>query len=38
VFAPKPGFSYSTQTDAEPGWLLTEVYDGSKQKNAIGDI
>jgi len=35
VFVPKPGYSYSAETDVEPGWLLTEVYDSGKNKTLL---
>ncbi len=35
VFVPKPGYNYSAETDAEPGWLLTEVYDSGKRKTLL---
>lgn len=35
VFVPVPNYRYSPWTDKEPGWLLTEVYDGGKQKTFL---
>ena len=35
VFIPKPNHGYSADTNAEPGWLLTEVYNGGKQKTIL---
>jgi hypothetical protein len=32
MIVPKPGYSYSAESEAEPGWLLTEVYDSGKHK------
>jgi all-trans-8'-apo-beta-carotenal 15,15'-oxygenase len=35
VFVPKPGYSYSAESEAEPGWLLTEVYDSGNRKTLL---
>jgi all-trans-8'-apo-beta-carotenal 15,15'-oxygenase len=35
VFAPQSGFSYAAGASAEPGWLLTVVYDAGTQQSAL---
>jgi all-trans-8'-apo-beta-carotenal 15,15'-oxygenase len=35
IFAPEPGYDYSKNPDAEPGWLLTEGYEGRIQKSFL---
>ena len=32
IFAPKPRFLYETGSVNEPGWLLTQVYNGHTRK------
>lgn len=35
IFAPEPDFTYVADSGQEPGWLLTEVYDGHKHKSFL---
>ena len=35
VFVPKPKHIYPSDASAEPGWLLTEVYNSGKQKTLL---
>lgn len=35
VFAPNPGFPYSSLSKDEPGWLLTEVYNGRTKRSFL---
>jgi all-trans-8'-apo-beta-carotenal 15,15'-oxygenase len=35
VFIPLPGGRYHPDSDAEPGWLMTEVYDSRTKKSSL---
>ena len=35
VFIPKPQYLYSSANNAEPGWLLTEVFDAGNLKTSL---
>jgi all-trans-8'-apo-beta-carotenal 15,15'-oxygenase len=35
VFAPRPGVSYRPEDDGEPGWILTEVYNGNTKRSCL---
>jgi all-trans-8'-apo-beta-carotenal 15,15'-oxygenase len=38
VFAPLPGFPYDPYSGEEPGWLLTEVYNGNTRRSFLSVI
>lgn len=35
IFAPRPGFHYSPGSKDEPGWLLTEIYNGKTKRSFL---
>jgi len=35
VFAPGPGWSYDPVSGREPGWLLTDAYDGHARRSFL---
>jgi all-trans-8'-apo-beta-carotenal 15,15'-oxygenase len=35
IFAPEPGYDYRPNGDEEPGWVLTEAYDGRTRRSFL---
>jgi all-trans-8'-apo-beta-carotenal 15,15'-oxygenase len=35
VFVPRPGSAFASEAPSQPGWLLTEVYDGRTRKSFL---